>query len=243
MCGILAGKILDENYFSFYEKKIKNIFINSMIRGKHASGFSYFKDGKNETFNFPESADLFIKNENFNGFLENVKANFFIGHVRYSTSDILYNQPISIKKNFSLSHNGVITQREYQYWKDDYNLLLQDYNLKTKNDTELLGLYLYKFLNKQIEENPFSYFKESSIASVVLYKNKIYFLRNGKRPLYYYLSDKYFFIASTKDIFIRSNMSEKYIKEVKPFIIYKFDGLKIKIFFKDEIKRRDWQHE
>lgn len=229
MCGIIAGKLLDKKFNKFYCNYITKMFLQSQIRGKHATGISIFSDNKIQSIILPIPAEQFIQEETYKKMLTNLGNKEFIGHVRYSTSDISYNQPIKIKNNFCIAHNGVMTQREFVHWHNDFAELLQGYKLKTKNDTELLGLSYYRFLRKQKYFNPFVYFPKSSIGCCVLYNDKIYFFRNGKRPLYYYLSKKYFFVASTKDIFLRSGLKEKYIKKVKPFKFYKFVNGNIKI--------------
>ena len=239
MCGIISGSLIDKNYFNNYKNHIINLYLQSQIRGKHATGISCGND-LIENHSLPESSELFIKEQQFNKILEISKENNLIGHIRYSTSDIDYNQPIRINKRFSISHNGVITQREFKYWDEHYKNLLEDYKLKTKNDTELLGIAFYKFIKGDERFNPFIYFKNSSIAAVCLYRNKIYFFRNGKRPLYYYKNNKYFFVASTKDIFLRSRLKEKYIKKVEPFKIYIYSNGKIDLK-NFEIIKKDWQ--
>lgn len=239
MCGIISGCLLDEKFFLEYRKFITNLFFESKIRGKHSSGLSYGKSEIN-TFVLPIASDKFIHKKGYKKAMNHIKEEPIIGHIRYSTSDLHFNQPIQIRKNFSIVHNGVITQREFVFWKEDYKDLLNGYELKTKNDTELLGISFYRYLKGEKKFNPFFYFKKSSIACSILYKGRIYFFRNGKRPLYYYKDEKFFLLASTKDIFLRAGLKEKYIKKVKPFVLYKFfkNNIKMKKF---EINKKDLQ--
>lgn len=241
MCGIISGKVFkfDKSLF----EKIRNLFLESSIRGMHATGISFLKNEKCYSYIEPASSIEFFNNEENNKVLKKViKCKYnFIGHVRYSTSDILYNQPINIEDNLHLVHNGVITQKNFEFWKKSFSKLLAGYKLKTKNDSELLGVYLKKHFQGKIKNNVFGYFKKSSIACSVLYKNNIYFFRNGKRPLYYYKDDYCFLIASTEDIFLRSGFDKKNIKEVKPFILYRFGDGKIYKKKYDNIKLEDWQ--
>ena len=55
-----------------------------------------------------------------------------IGHCRYSTSDLQYNQPI-YNDDYSIAHNGVVSQEMPERWKELYG-----YDCKTKNDSELI---------------------------------------------------------------------------------------------------------
>ena len=136
MCGIIAGRLLNGNFESKYKKIIKKIYLESMIRGKHSSGVSFYDGEKINLKVIPESSDKLVVNRDFLSLLNEILMKPFVGHVRYSTSDINYNQPIKINNKFSIVHNGVITQREFEHWKDDYKELLTNYKLKTKNDTE-----------------------------------------------------------------------------------------------------------
>ena len=119
-----------------------------------------------------------------------------IAHSRYSTSDLLFNQPISSEK-FSLVHNGVISQEPETIWKDLYGV-----ECKGKNDSELLFMK---------HDDVFSYWPDSSIAAIELSLEHMRFYRNGKRPLYYSIKENGFIITSTYDIMNRVN------KEIIPF--------------------------
>lgn len=242
MCGIFGGCLFNEKKVQNFNRKIIKLFLQSKIRGRHSSGFSFYSLSKLKNFNLvlPIPAEKFVLEESFSERLKNLGKQKFVGHVRYSTSDLEYNQPIKINKNFSIVHNGVITQREFEYWEKDFEDLLEGYKLKTKNDSELLGISFLRFLKGEEKFNPFFYFKDSSIACIVLYKNTFYFFRNGKRPLYFYKSKNYFFICSTKDIFLRCGFKESFIKKIEPFVFYKLFDKKIKKQ-KIEINKKDWQ--
>jgi len=62
MCGVLgiAIKEPEENDFEL----VRTLFIQSMIRGKHATGVSYVKNNKVHTIKEPVDANKFINNQN-----------------------------------------------------------------------------------------------------------------------------------------------------------------------------------
>lgn len=208
MCAVIGVfvKYPSEELF----KKIQNIFIESKIRGMHATGISFLnKQGTISTIKKPISAVEFVKNHIVS--LENFISNFgeirLIGHCRYSTSDLIFNQPIENKK-ISLVHNGVISQELFENWEHLYKLKCEG-----KNDSELL----LKTVEKNI--SPFSYWNNSSISAIELHENtNIKFYRNGKRPLYYGYFNDAIFITSTKDILQRVGIVN--ITQTAPFVYY-----------------------
>ena len=180
--GVFSKNIINTSF-------IKLLMQQSMIRGKHATGVSYLLDNTLVTNIKAQEASNFD--------FQSINTKLFIGHTRYSTSSLEYNQPI-YNDNLSIVHNGVITQEDSSSW-EKYN-----YNFKTKNDSE--------FILKSFEENthPINDYPEASIASIVLdKKNKhLHFFRNEKRPLYFKKTNDCIVIASTKDILIRSGISD-----------------------------------
>lgn len=168
---------------------VKNIFIESQIRGRHATGVSYWKNGKVTTIKEPIPAEEFIKKHNpedwfDNGFLT------MIGHCRYSTSDLEYNQPIANEEK-AVVHNGVITQEMPEKWEELYG-----YKCETRNDSELL------FHSWDLNKWP-----DASIAAIFLSEGRIEWGRNGKRPLWIsWNNDEGIVITSTKDVAERVGM-------------------------------------
>jgi len=150
---------------------VKFVFHESKIRGMHATGLSYVKNDKIITEKLPVPADEFPFK--FAEYINEDGNLYLVGHCRYSTSDLEYNQPIA-NDNLSVVHNGVITQELPERWKEMYG-----YDCVTKNDTELLL--------HTIEDNasPLQRWKDSSMAVCVLNTDKsVKVFRNGKRPLY-----------------------------------------------------------
>lgn len=96
MCGVIG--IVSKNILK--QDVIKKLIINSKIRGQHATGISYIDEDVIKTCIISKNADYLD--------LKNVLTKSLIGHARYSTSSLEYNQPIS-HFNVSIVHNGVIT--------------------------------------------------------------------------------------------------------------------------------------
>ena len=185
MCGVI-GIILKNPTETDFDM-IHKLFLESSIRGLHATGISYIKHGKIITEKYPIPAIRFPFK--FEEYINEDKNLYLIGHCRYSTSDLEFNQPIS-NKNFSVVHNGVITQELPEHWNELYNVICE-----TKNDTELLL--------HTLEENksPLKVWQDSSLAVCELHKDKqLRFYRNGKRPLYLTELMNGWLVTSTKDI-------------------------------------------
>jgi glutamine phosphoribosylpyrophosphate amidotransferase len=153
----------------------------------HATGISYVKNGQIITDKRPVPADEFPFN--FPSYVNEDGSLYLIGHCRYSTSDLEYNQPIA-NDNLSVVHNGVITQELPEKWKELYG-----YDCETKNDTELI------LHTAEDCESPLLRWKDSSLAVIELHVDKrIRFYRNGKRPLYLTSISNGCIITSTSDV-------------------------------------------
>lgn len=197
MCGVLGIAL------SNFEKKdcdlVRNLFLQSMIRGKHATGVSYVADGKVHTIKEPVPADKFISNKKIEDWVNEDGNLYCIGHVRYSTSDLRYNQPIATD-DLSIVHNGVISQEPPETWEEIYG-----YKTETRNDSELIL--------KSIEAgfNPLYEFHPASMAVCKIDSDKVISaFRNEERPLYRaYLEGKGYVFASTQDILVRSGVNSK----------------------------------
>ena len=180
MCGIFA--IVSKDYISL--ELVKEILIQLKIRGKHSTGLSWVENEELKVNIQPVPADLFI--------IPKLKTKVLIGHTRYSTSSLEYNQPI-MNEHLSAVHNGVITQQDSKHWDN------QEYVFKTKNDSEYI---LKSFL---LNKHPLKDYPNASISTCVIdnKEKKLKFFRNDKRPLWYYKSEECIIATSTKDIFER----------------------------------------
>ena len=198
MCAVVGAFSKTKVDLELFQK----VMIQSMIRGKHASGIAWNNNGKLSYRIIDESA-------NFLAF-KNIDTNMIIGHARYSTSDLNYNQPIKTDK-IAIVHNGVISQEHPDTWKDTYG-----YDFDTKNDSEIVL--------RSYENNKHPLQLNGSMATIILditNKPKILFFRNEQRPLYY-STDKDTYIASTKNILKRSGF--KHILKTNSCVEYKIDG-------------------
>jgi glutamine phosphoribosylpyrophosphate amidotransferase len=185
MCSVIGAIIKEPRAEDFL--MLHRVFLESKIRGMHATGISYVKHGKIITEKRPVPADQFPFN--FPSYVNEDGSLYLIGHCRYSTSDLEFNQPIA-NENLSVVHNGVITQELPEKWKELYG-----YDCETKNDTELILHTAEDCIS------PLLRWKDSSLAVIELHVDKVIrFYRNGKRPLYLTSISNGCIITSTADV-------------------------------------------
>ena len=193
MCGVLGIAIKKPSEQEF--ELVRRLFVQSMIRGKHATGVSYVKDGKVHTIKEPVNACTFINNQDIPSWVNEDGNLYCIGHVRYSTSDLAYNQPMATEE-LSIVHNGVISQENPEQWKGTFG-----YDVITKNDSELILRCLEK------GELPLHKFHPASMSVCTLDKDKVITaFRNEARPLHYSYGANGIIFASTADILRRSGL-------------------------------------
>ncbi len=185
MCGVI-GVVLRHPTQSQYEM-LRCIFHESKIRGKHATGISYLKQNQIHTERHALPADQCVFD--FPSYLNEDGNLYLIGHCRYSTSDLVYNQPIA-NESLAIVHNGVVSQELPENWGQLYG-----YFCDTKNDSELLLRTVEK------NESPLIQWSGASLAVCELHPNKtIRAYRNGKRPLYLTIQENGYLLTSTSDI-------------------------------------------
>jgi glutamine phosphoribosylpyrophosphate amidotransferase len=213
MCSVLGIAIKNFNEGDY--DLVRSLFIQSMIRGKHATGVSYVKNGRVNTVKDPIPANEWIKQQNLEEW-KNEDGNLYcVGHVRYSTSDLRYNQPMGTDA-LAIAHNGVISQEAQETWIDHYDL-----ETVTANDSELILRALEK------GENPLTYFHPASMSVCgVDNEKKIIAFRNEERPLYCCQNENIIVFASTEDILKRSNLFFG-IKKVPMYKWFMVDNFKI----------------
>ena len=193
MCAVIGVYLNKVNKADF--TTIRNVFLESKIRGMHATGMTVLFNGKLLTFKEPVAADKFIHLDDLEEMVSDDGSLRIIGHCRYSTSYLEYNQPL-YTEDVSIVHNGVITQELYENWEAKYGI-----KTTTKNDSELLL--------HTVNQNPLLYWKDASIASIELHSNgTMKFYRNGKRPIYFTSLPNGVIITSTKDIAIRAGLKD-----------------------------------
>lgn len=211
MCGVLGITIKD-----FKNEDcglIRSLFRQSMIRGKHATGISFVKENSINTFKEPIPADRFIEKYDIESLVNEDGNLYCVGHIRYSTSDLRYNQPFA-NDAWGVVHNGVISQESPDTWYQTYNI-----QTETANDSELV---LHALNNKK---NPLTYFSPASMAVCAINKNKrLIAFRNESRPLYYYQDDRMVIFTSTKNIAERSGLNNSIKTEMyRTYIVEDFD--------------------
>ena len=183
MCAIIGAIIKDPTKDNF--NMIRRVFHESRIRGMHATGMSILYNNKIMTFKEPVPADKFRHLDDLEEMLNVDGTLYLIGHCRYSTSDLSYNQPLA-NNSKSIVHNGVITQELPENWNKFYS-----YVFETKNDSELV---LHS-------DDPLTEFPDASMAVCELYEDgRLRFYRNGKRPLYLTSIENGSIITSTQDV-------------------------------------------
>jgi len=195
MCAIIGAYI--ENPSSLDLVMLADAFRESSIRGLHATGVSWVRGGQIHTHIESVSASKLLDHFTLSSCVNEDGNLYLIGHCRYSTSDLNYNQPLW-NENISIVHNGVITQEMPENWERIYG-----YKCKTRNDSELIVHTL------QAGKSPLIEFSNASMAVVELYKEKrLRFYRNGKRPIYFTSLRNGGIITSTKDIAIRADLHD-----------------------------------
>lgn len=205
MCGVVGVWMRDVEWEDL--ALIEHVFYESQIRGKHATGFSYVLDSKVKTIKEPMPVEDFFGAYNLSDCINEDGGLYLIGHTRYSTSDLKYNQPISNRKQ-SIVHNGVISQEPREQWL---------YMTETGNDSELILKSL------ENDSHPFIDFPDSSMAVCSLdYRKRLTCFRNHERPLWYSLTEKGVIFTSTQDIALRAGLDNpKKTKMLHNYIVEK----------------------
>ena len=207
MCGVIGVSLTKVSPDDI--KLVREVFKQTMIRGKHATGVSYIKVGQVHTDKEGIPVDRFFQTRNISDYVNEDGGLYMIGHIRYSTSDIAYNQPFSNNEK-SISHNGVIDQRHPSEWK---------YDCVTANDSEMI---LRSF---EAGEVPLQDFMNASMAVTSINSNKrLHCFRNHERPLWYTTIPNGVIFTSTKDIAKRSGLNNS--QKCDMFVEYNYkDGV------------------
>ena len=190
MCGVIGVSLSDAN-----EKDlniVENVFRQSMIRGKHATGVSYVKHGKVHTDKAGIPVTEFFRTRNVADWINEDGGLYLIGHIRYSTSDVRYNQPFD-NGHLAIAHNGVISQEDPSTW---------EYECETANDSELILRAL------ESNAHPLWKYADRSMAVVTITSDKLLTgFRNHERPLWATSLPNGVIFTSTKDIALRSGLT------------------------------------
>ena len=205
---------------------VRNLFVQSMIRGKHATGVTYFNGKELRTIKEPIPANEFIAKHDpsewvYTNDLDGIDSLCFIGHIRYSTSDLRYNQPFQGKQgksHIAIAHNGVLSQESVETW---------DYETETANDSEMILRCL------ESGQHPLEVFADKSMAVTAIETGiraetdaPYAFLsgfRNHERPLWLVRGNGLIF-SSTSDILVRSGIKDG-VERTEPFVQYTLGGI------------------
>lgn len=194
MCAVIGAFI--ESPSSRDLVVLADVFRESSIRGLHATGVSWIKDGEIKSHIDGKPANLFLESLDLKNCINEDGNLYLIGHCRYSTSDLEFNQPLW-NQNVSVVHNGVVTQEMPENWERLYG-----YKCKTRNDSELI---LHALGDGLV---PMQAFPDSSMAAIELHSDKkIRFYRNGKRPIYFTNLPNGYIITSTANIAERADLN------------------------------------
>ena len=140
ICGILGYKFLKEVH-SEAMVFIEQLFLESQIRGVHATGFTFLDEQADGSFRLktekaPGSALRLLSESKV---WESCKSNpprILVGHTRYSTSgdweDNRNNQPLATKK-YALVHNGLVSMATPEEYAQLYEV-----PVVTENDSEII---------------------------------------------------------------------------------------------------------
>lgn len=189
MCGVIGVYL--EKVTPAQIEKVKELIVHSSIRGVHATGISYFRNGRIQTVKEHGPPQDFFKYQNLEGCIDDAIL-CLIAHTRYSTSDLRFNQPLG-NGRMAICHNGVISQSSPEHWKDEFNLIT-----KTSNDSELI----LQCLNGG--QHPLTKFKGSMAVCGITDDKELFAFRNHERPLWYCQENNGVIFASTKDILVRA---------------------------------------
>ncbi len=199
MCGVIGVSLKDVTQDDL--ELVSALFRQSMIRGKHATGATYLKEEQLITIKESIPADQFMDKWDVADWVDNGKLRM-IGHIRYSTSDLRFNQPFQ-NEYVSIAHNGVISQ-DPDVW---------EFETETENDSELI---LRAFENKN---HPLEIYADRSMAVTRISHRALVGFRNHERPLWYTERENGLLFASTEDILNRSGVDTP-ILQCEPFVEY-----------------------
>lgn len=202
MCGVVGVKLSNVSQDDLVT--VKNVLLQTEIRGKHASGIAWFDGNDLHRVSKPLPISELLNTFDLRECLFGDNNLTLIAHIRYSTSDILYNQPLGNSNDAFIVHNGVVTQSEPEEWKDHYG-----YECETRNDSELLYHVMRDGIDIE-EKFPLASYSLLSLSKGGVLTN----YRNGLRPQWQAKLPNGKIIASTFDILFRAGIDPDLILKV-----------------------------
>lgn len=208
MCGVIGISLscVDKSDLAL----VRKIFMESMIRGKHATGLTYLSNKRLTTHKSGLPVDAFLEKFDLSQCINEDGNLYLIGHIRYSTSDLRFHQPFA-NEEYGIVHNGVISQEDPSEWM---------FETQTANDSELV---LHSLV---VGRHPLVDFHPASMAVCTLSVDKeLTGFRNEARPLWLTKVDKGVIFTSTQDIAKRAELAKIGTTEkAKMYTIYRYKG-------------------
>lgn len=203
---------------------IERLFLESEIRGRHASGFTILADpGVLETTKAPLPASEFIRTDHLWKRCKTDPPRAMVGHTRYSTSgdwdENTNNQPLSTNR-YALVHNGLVSMGTPEEYGPKYGL-----PLSTANDSEVILKAIWKEKGSIINAMSRVYEVEPPIfaCGLIDFDGNVSCWADNIRPLYIFMVPEWDLLgfASTKDIVKRAAKGlDVIVFKAKPFHVY-----------------------
>lgn len=198
MCAILGYSAPEKPDLDLIERLI----YHSKIRGLHAFGYAFFRDGL-RVRKFHGLEDF------FRGLAED-EPRAFMAHCRYSTSgDYLEhsnNQPIVSRDGRALVFNGVLHMGTKQEMEAEFGV-----SMDTENDGELALLLGMEQLVRTTT---------GSFAGILAEGGRFKVVRNARRPATIFRRGDELVVTSTADIGLRAGLKE--FRRLQPFEVLEF---------------------
>lgn len=212
MCGLLGVVLRNPSETDL--QLAQQLILEASVRGLHATGLAWISGSRIQISSASKPARTFL---NEFGSLDQCIGRdgnlYLVAHLRYSTSDLAFNQPLGDER-FAIIHNGVVSQEDPKHWKRLYG-----YQCKTRNDSELLLQAL------RHRHSPLDVFPDCSAAVIELHSRKrLRFYRNGKRPLYFAYRRNGAIVCSTQDIGRRCGIAEMIRVPAGDYVTVNRDG-------------------
>lgn len=203
MCGIIG--FVGANH-QHNRDLIKALFLQLSLRGTHATGYASTNDlGVLHLVSAPGNAENFVNNRLKFLSGDNIK---LVGHTRYSTSDLQWNQPLE-NDSRAIVMNGVISQEHPTYWPKPTDST----EYVTGNDAEVALRYAEAGLRGDMAG--------SWAICELEAEGNLHVYRNGFRPLWWGLGDDFVVASSTADSLLRCGVTR--IEQVSPGCVFKLE--------------------
>lgn len=208
MCGIIGAELVSPTVEQL--SLISNIFTNLQVRGQHAAGYSFAYGEAIQTVSKSCSVENLLNEYPITKSCVSGDKLAFIGHARYSTSTLDFNQPIE-SDAIAIAHNGVISQADSSTWGETFGV-----DVINPNDSSLILSAL--LANRE----PLYKYPDASMAVVELRaEGRIRAYRNNQRPLWWAEFENGVIYASTFDSFHRAGI--RHAQNCYPYHIYEID--------------------